>query len=173
MLCSHNVEPVSYAAATLDATAAGRRKPWTACSLLQLSALSSLLLSNSPSIPRPLETTNNRLPNCPHFGSLRLLELSLIRNFARGLTEKRGQKERAIFVVQFFLSARHDCSLTSPSCLQFQIFTNHSPASCSSRLCAQSAPIAFNSRPQISNLNLPTSRITTDSLLLYWRFQRV
>jgi hypothetical protein len=30
-------------------------KPWTACSQLQLSSLSSLLLSNSPSIPEPLD----------------------------------------------------------------------------------------------------------------------
>ena len=173
MLRSHNVQPVSYVVGTLDATAADGRKPWTACSLLQLSALSSLLLSNSPSIPKPIETTNNRLPTSPQFGRPCLLELSLIRKLERGLTEKRGQKERAIFVVQFFLSARHACGLSSSSSLQFQILTNHSPASCSSRLCVQSALIAFNSPPQISKLNWRTSRITTESLLLYWRFQQV
>jgi hypothetical protein len=118
------------------------RKPWTACSLLQLSALSSLLLSNSPSIPKPIETTNNRLPNCPQFGRPRLLELSLIRKLERGLTEKRGQKERAIFVVQFFLSARRVCGLSSSFSLQFQISNSKRPPSRLSAAAVSQWPIA-------------------------------
>jgi hypothetical protein len=73
------------------------RQPWTACSLLQFSALSSLLLSNSPSIPRPLETTNNHLPTCPQFGRPRLLELSLIQKLERGLTEKKRAERTSNF----------------------------------------------------------------------------
>jgi hypothetical protein len=90
------------------------RKPWTACSLLQLSALSSLLLSNSPSIPRPLETTNNHLPTCPQFGCPCLLELSLIRKLVRRLTKKEGRKKEQLLLSNSFCqlvtlaaSARH------------------------------------------------------------------
>lgn len=105
------------------------RKPWTACSLLQLSALSSLLLSNYPAIPKPLETTNNHLPTCPQFGRPLRLELSLIRRLEKGLTEKRGQKKRALFVVQFCLSVRDACGLTSSFSLQFQISNLKCPPS--------------------------------------------